>query len=335
MSKRPKTDEIAAAIIAAGATAEQGAEGAAAIASLLAQSPDANAFLTEFNNAIEQRWNDTHSSATIYDRFKNTTNAPTLQAVVYERIAPIDFDFNTDIDNLNNDEQTETRKIPKIHSILKTLNLKQRFKTSSSALELSKMAVGQDVTVNNIVENMGASYADDRTERFISLVDGIEGNKTKDEINAMADLANVSLFIQTLRYYGFKFKEKRTDIYNNFTLPNDATAKSDTKMRAEDKPVCFIDPQKLYKIEGDYYSTLYQLKEALPEVDFVEIDGLSKKKFAILCDPRVVEWSQFYFEINTEQMRGRPSGEFNHYLFSEEKMGSYNCFNRVIFKTAE
>ncbi|NMA75588.1 MAG: hypothetical protein GX963_15870, partial [Bacteroidales bacterium] len=274
------------------------------------------------------------SNATIYDRFKKKANKATLQAVVYEKIAPVNFDFTTDITTLDADEQTETRKIPKIHSILKSLNIQSRFKTTSSQIEIRKIEGGQAIAVENIVQNLGASYADDRTDKFVTLVNGIESNKTADNINAMADLTDVSKFIQDLRYYTFKFKEKRTDAYNAFTLPDDATAKSDTKMLPNDRPVCFISPQKLYKIEGDYYATLVRLKEALPDVDFVEIDGLEDNKFAILCDPRVIEWADFDHEIRTEQVRGRETGEFNHYLFAKDIMGSYNCFNRVVFKTA-
>ena len=334
MSKRPKAEEIVEAVVASGATAEQGADSAQSIVSLMAQNADANDFLTEFNNAIEQRYNDVHSNATIYDRFKKTTNAPTLQAVAYQKVAPVDFSFKTDISDLAADEQTETRKIPQVHSILKSLNIQSRFKTTSSQIELDKIQAEQSISVSNITENLGASYADDRTEEFIKLVDGIESAKSGDKTNTMTDLANVSQFIQDIRYHSFKFKEKRTDSYNAFALPNDLTAKSDTKMLASDKPVCFIDPKKLYKIEGDYYSTLVQLKEALPEVDFVEVDGLTGNKFAIIIDPRVVEWAVFNHEIRTEQIRGRETGEFNHYLFSKEIMGSYNCFNRVIYKTA-
>ena len=332
--KKPTEAQIVTAIVAAGATGPQAAESAAAITSLMATNPDSNDFLTEFNNAIEQRYNDIHSNATIYDRFKKSANKATLQAVIYEKIAPVNFNFTTDIATLAADEQTETRKIPAIHSILKSLNIQNRFKTTSSQLEIKKIEDGQAISVDNIVQNLGASYADDRTDKFVTLVNGIESNKTADNINAMADLTAVSKFIQDLRYYMFKFKEKRTDVYNAFVLPDDATAKSDTKMRPEDKPICFISPEKLYKIEGDYYSTLVQLKEALPDVEFVEIDGLTGNVFAKICDPRVIEWSDFDHELRTEQIRGRETGEFNHYLFAKDVMGSYNCFNRVVFKTA-
>lgn len=331
--KKPTDTQIAAAVVAAGATALQAAESAAAITSLMATNPDGNDFLTEFNNAIEQRYNDIHSNATIYDRFKKSANKATLQAVVYEKIAPVNFNFTTDIATLAADEQTETRKIPAIHSILKSLNIQNRFKTTSSQIEIKKIEDGQAISVDNIVQNLGASYADDRTDKFVTLVNGIESNKTADNINAMADITAVSTFIQDLRYYSFKFKEKRTDVYNAFTLPDDITAKSDTKMRPEDKPICFISPKKLYKIEGDYYATLVQLKEALPDVDFVEVDGLTGNVFAKICDPRVIEWSDFDHELRTEQIRGRETGEFNHYLFAKDIMGSYNCFNRVVFKT--
>lgn len=332
--KRPTAEQIAAAVVAAGATAPQGADSAIAITALMAQSPDANDYLSEFNNAIEQRYNDAHSNATIYDRFKSTANAATLQAVVYEKIAPVDFSFATDIAELDADEGTENRKIPKVHSILKSLNIQQRFKTSSSQIEIDKIQAGQAVSVENVVQNLGASYSDERTDKFIALVNAIESNKTADVTNAMTTLANVSKFIQDVKYYTFKFKEKRTDAYNAFTLAGDETAKSDTKMLAEVKPICFIAPQKLYQIEGDYYATLFQLKEALPDVDFVEIDGLTGNRFAILCDPRVVEWSDFDYEIRSEQIRGRESGELNHYLFAKDIMGSYSCFNRQAFKTA-
>ena len=334
MAKRPSAEDIVTAVVATGATPEQGAESAAAITTLLAQSADANTFLSEFNNAIEQKYNDTHGNATIYDRFKTKTNKATMQAVAYEKIAPVNFEFATDISGLATDEGAETRKIPKVHSILKSLNVQNRFKTTSSRIELSKIADGEAISINNVTENLGASYADDRTDKFITLVNGIDSNKTADEINAMADLPDVSDFIQKLKYYTFKFKEKRTDAYNAFALENDLTAKSDTKMLPSQKPICFIDVQKLYKIEGDYYSTLYKLEEALPDVEFIEIDGLTGNRFAILCDPRVIEWSEFDHEIRTEQIRGRETGEYNHYLFAKDIMGSYNCFNRQVFITA-
>lgn len=334
MGKKPSVEKIVEIIVGSGASAEQGAESASAINEILLTSADGNDFLTEFNNAIEQRYNDVHSNATIYDDFKKTAGKSTLQAVVYEKIAPVTFSFATDITDLDADEQTETRKVPKVHSILKSLNLQQRFKTTSSKIEMDKIAAEQSISVNNIVENLGASYADERTDKFIGLVNGIESNKTKDEINAMSDLADVSKFIQTLKFYDFKFKEKRTDVYNAFTLTDDITAKSDTKIQLNERTICFIDVQKLYKIEGDYYATLYRLKETIPNIDFVEIDGLTGNVFAKLCDKRCVEWSQYDYELRTEQIRGRETGEFNHYLFSKDIMGSYNCFNRVVFKTA-
>lgn len=333
-TKRPTPEQIVEEVVKTGATPEQGAASATAITTLLAQSPDANDYLTEFNNAIEQRWNDTHSNGTIYDRFKGSANAPTLQAVVYQRIAPVDFSFDTNIPDLAEDEHTETRKIPRIHSILKSLNMQQRFKTTSSKIEIDKIQAGQAVSVENVVQNLGASYSDDRTERFIDVVNGIDSNKTSDNINAMGTLADVSKFIQDIKYYTFKFKEKRTDAYNAFTLAEDSTAKSDTKMLADQRPICFIAPQKLYQIEGDYYATLFQLQQALPDVDFVEIDGMTGNRYAILCDPRVIEWADFNYELRSEQIRGRESGELNHYLFSKDIMGTYNCFNRVVFKTA-
>ncbi len=336
MAKRPTTAQITEVVVASGATAQQGADSAVLLTGLLQGSADSNDFLTEFNNAIEQRYNDVADNATIYDEFKKEANAPTLQVVVYEKIAPVDFNFSTDISDLNVSEHENTRKIPAVHSILKTVNTQQRFKTTSSALELSKIAGSQSISVENIVANLGSSYSDNRTEKFVAVIDGIESNKTADEINAMATLADVSGFIQKLKYLTFKFKEKRTDAYNSFALATDLTAKSDTKMRIGDTPVCFINPEKLYKIEGDYYATLYQLKEALPEINFVEVDGMTDENvFAKLCDPRVVEWSVLNHEIRSEQIMGRQSGEFNHYLFSEDIMGSYNCFNRVVFRTAK
>lgn len=333
MAKRPTKEQIVEEIIKTGATAEQGAAGAEAITVLMQSSPEANDYLTEFNNKIEQRWNDLHPNETIYDRFKNSTESPTLQAVVYQRIAPVDFSFKTDIDELATDEKTETRKIPKIHSVLKSLNVQKRFKTTSSKIEIDKIQAGQAVSVDNVVNDLGASYSDYYTEAFVKLVDEIDSPKKGDDVNAMENLQNVSNFIQAVKYYTFKFKEKRTDIYNAFRLENDVTAKSDTKMNKADKPICFIAPKKLYQIEGDYYATLFQLQQALPDVDFIEIDGMTGNKFAVLCDPRVVEWSAFQYEIRSEQIRGREAGELNHYLFSKDIMGSYNCFNRVIFKT--
>lgn len=334
MAKKPTEQEIAQAIVATGATGQQGADGAKAITAMLQTSPEGNDYLTEFNNAIKQKWNDTHANATIYDRFKTTADAPTLQAVVYEKVAPIDFDFNTDIDTLANDEKQQTRKIPQVHSILQSINLKQRFKTSTSRLELSKIAGGEAIGAESVVQNLGASYADDRTDKFISLVNSIESAKSGDIVNQMGDLANVSKFIQDVKYYTFKFKEKRTDIYNAYTKEGDNNAKSDTKLPDGTKPVVFIDPRKLYKIEGDYYATLYQLQEALPDVEFIEVDGLTGNRFAIMADERVVLWAIFNYEITSEQLQGRPSGELNHYLFSEEIMGTFNCFNRMVFKTA-
>lgn len=333
MAKRPTKEQIVEEIIKTGATAEQGAAGAEAITVLMQSSPEANDYLTEFNNKIEQRWNDLHPNETIYDRFKNSTESPTLQTVVYQRIAPVDFSFKTDIDELATDEKTETRKIPKIHSVLKSLNVQKRFKTTSSKIEIDKIQAGQAVSVDNVVNDLGASYSDYYTEAFVKLVDEIDSPKKGDDVNAMENLQNVSNFIQAVKYYTFKFKEKRTDIYNAFRLENDVTAKSDTKMNKADKPICFIAPKKLYQIEGDYYATLFQLQQALPDVDFIEIDGMTGNKFAVLCDPRVVEWSAFQYEIRSEQIRGREAGELNHYLFSKDIMGSYNCFNRVIFKT--
>lgn len=334
MPKKPTVEQITAAVVATGATAEQGAESAQAITAMLATSPDANEYLPEFNNAIQQLWNDTHAADTIYDSFKTVADAPTVQAVVYQKIAPVDFDFSTDIDELAADEGTETRKIPKIHSVLKSLNVQQRFKTTSSKLEIDKIQAGQAIAVADVVENLGASYADERVDKFIQVVDNIDSAKSGDVVNAMSSQTLVSQFIQEVKYYAFKFKEKRTDQYNAFAIAGDTTAKSDTKLRKDDRPVCFIDPKKLYQIEGDYYATLFQIQEALPDVDFVIVDGMTGNKFAILADPRVVLWSTFQYELRSEQIRGRESGELNHYLFAKDIMGSFTCFNRKIWRTA-
>lgn len=335
MAKRPTTAEIVAAITAAGAEAGEAATAAASIESMLAASPDANAFLSEFNNKIAQRWNDVHGDTTIYDRFRKDAEAPTLQAVAYRKIAPVSFDFGTDISTLGTDEQTETRKIPEIHSVLMSINVTQRFKTTTSEIEIGKIQDGQAISVDDIIANLSASYADARTGDFKTLVDTkIKSNKTGDEINAMASLENISAFIQKVKEYSFRFKELRTDKYNAYVDPNDSNAKADTKMYAEDRPVCFIDPAKLYAIEGDYYATLFQLEKAVPDVDFVPVADMTSNRFAVLCDPRVVEWSRYYFEIRAEQIRGRESGEMNVYLFSKEIMGAWDCFNRVVFKTA-
>lgn len=335
MAKRPTTAEIVAAITAAGAEAGEAATAAASIEGMLAASPDANAFLSEFNNKIAQRWNDVHGDTTIYDRFRKDAEAPTLQAVAYRKIAPVSFDFGTDISTLGTDEQTETRKIPEIHSVLMSINVTQRFKTTTSEIEIGKIQNGQTISVDDIIANLSASYADARTGDFKTLVDTkIKSNKTGDEINAMASLENISAFIQKVKEYSFRFKELRTDKYNAYVDPNDSNAKADTKMYAEDRPVCFIDPAKLYAIEGDYYATLFQLEKAVPDVDFVPVADMTSNRFAVLCDPRVVEWSRYYFEIRAEQIRGRESGEMNVYLFSKETMGAWDCFNRVVFKTA-
>lgn len=335
MAKRPTTAEIVAAITAAGAEAGEAATAAASIEGMLAASPDANAFLSEFNNKIAQRWNDVHGDTTIYDRFRKDAEAPTLQAVAYRKIAPVSFDFGTDISTLGTDEQTETRKIPEIHSVLMSINVTQRFKTTTSEIEIGKIQKGQTISVDDIIANLSASYADARTGDFKTLVDTkIKSNKTGDEINAMASLENISAFIQKVKEYSFRFKELRTDKYNAYVDPNDSNAKADTKMYAEDRPVCFIDPAKLYAIEGDYYATLFQLEKAVPDVDFVPVADMTSNRFAVLCDPRVVEWSRYYFEIRAEQIRGRESGEMNVYLFSKEAMGAWDCFNRVVFKTA-
>lgn len=333
-AQKPTDEEMTAAIIAAGATAEQAAASVASISAMLSNSPQGNDYLTEFNNAVIQRWNDVHGDRTIYDRFKRKQDAPTLQAVVYERIASVDFNYKTEISSLPTNEQCNTRKTPAIHSIFKSLNLQRRFKTTTSKHEIDKIQDGQAVSVNDVVANLASSYADERVEQFIALVDGIDSNKTKDEINTMATLADVSKFIQLVKYYTLKFKEKRTDKYNAFKIQGDATAKADTKMYPDDKPIVFIDAQRMYQIEGDYYSTLMQLKQALPDVEFVEIDGLTGNKFAVMVDPRVVEWGVYMYELRAEQICGRPAGDLNHYLFTEETMGSWTCFNRVIFRTA-
>lgn len=335
MAKRPTNEQIVSAITTAGASPEEAAAAAASIDKMLGASPDANAYLSEFNNRIAQRWNDVHGAETIYDEFRKEASAPTLQAVAYEKIAPVNFDFATDISTLGTDEGTETRKIPKIHSILRSINVTQRFKTTTSAIEVGKIQDGQAISVDDIIANLSASYSDARTEEFKTLVDTkIVSNKTGDEVNAMASLENIANFVQKLKYYDFKFHEMRTDAYNAFKLDTDSTAKADTKMYINDKPVCFIDPQKLYAVEGDYYATLFRLEEAIPNVRFKQVDGMTGNKFAILCDPRVVEWSRYYFEIRGEQIRGRESGEMNVYLFAKEIMGAWDCFNRVIFKTA-
>ena len=335
MAKRPTTTEIVAAITAAGAEAEEAAEAAASIDEMLAPSPDANAFLSEFNNKIAQRWNDVHGDRTIYDRFRKDADAPTLQAVAYRKISPVAFDFGTDISTLGADEQTEARKIPEIHSVLMSINVTQRFKTTTSEIEIGKIQSGQAISTDDIIANLSASYADARTADFKTLVDTkIKSNKTKDEINAMASQDDIADFIQKIKEYTFRFKEMRTDIYNAYVDPNNAAAKADTKMYPDTRPVCFIDPAKLYAIEGDYYATLFQLGQAVPDVDFIPVADMTQNRFAVLCDPRVIEWSRYYFEIRAEQIRGRESGEMNVYLFTKEIMGAWDVFNRVVFKTA-
>lgn len=335
MAKRPTTAEIVAAITAAGAEPTKAAEAAESIDEMLSPSPDANAFLSEFNNKIAQRWNDVHGDTTIYDRFRKDADAPTLQAVAYRKISPVAFDFGTDISTLGADEQTEARKIPEIHSVLMSINVTQRFKTTTSEIEIGKIQSGQAISTDDIIANLSASYADARTDDFKTLVDTkIKSNKTKDEINAMASQDNIADFIQKVKEYTFRFKEKRTDIYNAYADPNNSNAKADTKMYPDDRPVCFIDPAKLYAIEGDYYATLFQLGQAVPDVDFIPVADMTQNRFAVLCDPRVVEWSRYYFEIRAEQIRGRESGEMNVYLFTKEIMGAWDVFNRVVFKTA-
>lgn len=292
-----------------------------------------NAYLKAFNDAISLKYDDTHSRKTIYDMFKTSSKFPTLSAVVYEKIAPIDFKFSTAMSSLPADEQPGARKVPAIHAVLNTLNMEQRFKTFSSKLELDKIENGQAIGVESVVANLGASYSDDRTDRFKTMVGLIDSAKSGDEVNAMTTLADVSKFIQRIKYFDFKFKERRTDLYNAYVDPSDSTAKSDTKMLQGVKPICLIDPQKLFKIEGDYYATLFQLQEALPNVSFVEVDNLPSNRFAILIDPRVILWSEFYNELRSEQQPGRPTGDLDHYLFAQDNMGSFNCFNRMVFKT--
>lgn len=328
MAQKPTAEEIAAAVVASGATAEQGAASATAISAMLETNPQGNDFLKEFNNKIQQVWNDTHSNATIYDRFKKKADAPTVQAVVYQKVAPVNFNFNTEISTLAEDEQCQARKIPAIHSVLRNINIEKRFKTTTSELEIRKIADGQSVSSDDIIANLSASYADDRTDGFIALVDSIAANKAGDLVNAMSTLAEVSQFIQDVKYIAFKFKEKRTSDYNAFAIAGDSTAAADTKMYPDQRPVMFIDPKKLFKIEGDYYATLVQIKEALPDVDFVEVDGFTNNKFAVMVDPRVIAWFWYRYEVRPEQICGRPAGEMNVYLFCEEIMAEFTCFNR-------
>ena len=94
-------------------------------------------------------------------------------------------------------------------------------------------------------------------------------------------------------------------------------------------------PERLFKIEGDYYATLVQLKEALPGVRFVIVDDMPGYQFAKLIDPRVILWSEFYNELRSEQIPGATSGTLQHYLFAYDNMGTFNCFNRMVFVTAE
>lgn len=331
--KRPTVDQIVNASVTAGATPEISAQIATVITEMMAQSPDANSYLPEFNNAIERRWIDLHSDATIYDRFKHSASKPTLQSVVFEKVAPVDFNYGTDISKLPKDEQTETRKVPPIHSILKSINVEQRYKTTSSQIELDKIEDEQSISVDQVVATLGMDYADEHTDKFIALVNGITSARIGDIINPMDSLENVSTFIQDIKYYQDKFKEKRSPDFNSWTLPQNPNARSWTKMNPEDRPIAFIDPKKLNQIEGDYYATLIQLAEALPDVDFVKVDGMTDNVYCIMCDPRVVEWAEFYREIRSEQIRGRESGELNHYLFAKEIMGSYDCFNRMKFRT--
>lgn len=346
----PSNEQIVSTVVDAGATAEQAAAASAGITELnndgaasaamtltamLGSSPNSNDYLTEFNNAIVQRWNDVHSDETIYDRFKKTAEAPTVQAVAYEKLAPVDFSWGTEISDLPTDEHCFTRKPPAIHSLLKTINVSQRYKVTTSKIEIDKIQDGQSVSVNDIVANLGTSYADDRVDAFVKLVNGIENAKSGHVVNAMTTKEEISEFLQTLKMYAFKFREKRTDQYNAYVNPNDPRAKADTRLDLRFRPICLINPTILYAIEGDYYATLFNMQKAVPEVDFVLVDGMTDNKFAILIDPRVIEWSVYYYALRSEQICGRPAGDLNHYLFCQEIMGSWSCFNRMIFYTAE
>lgn len=346
----PTNEDLVTAVVTAGATAEQAAaastsitelnnDGAASAATaltvMLGTSPNGNDYLTEFNNAIVQRWNDVHSDETIYDRFKKTAEAPTLQAVAYEKLAPIDFTYETETSDLSTDEKCFTRKTPAVHSLLKSINVSQRYKVTTSKLEIDKIQDGQSVSVNDVVANLGTSYADDRVDAFVSLVNGIEDAKSGHVVNAMTTQAEIAEFLQTLKMYAFKFREKRTDKYNAYVNPTDPKAKADTRLDLQFRPICLINPATLYAIEGDYYATLFNMQRAVPEVDFVLVDGMTNNKFAILIDPRVIEWSVYYYALRSEQICGRPAGDLNHYLFCQEIMGSWSCFNRMIFYTAE
>lgn len=308
---------------------------AAELTAMLSTAPNGNDYLTEFNNAIVQRWNDVHSDETIYDRFKKTAEAPTLQAVAYEKLAPVDFSWGTETSDLPVDEKCFTRKPPAIHSLLKSINISQRYKVTTSKIEIDKIQDGQSVSVNDVVANLGTSYADDRVDAFVKLVNGIEDAKSGHVVNAMTTKEEISEFLQTLKMYAFKFREKRTDQYNAYVNPNDPKAKADTRLDLRFRPICLINPTVLYAIEGDYYATLFNMQKAVPEVDFVLVDGLTDNKFAILIDPRVIEWSVYYYALRSEQICGRPAGDLNHYLFCQEIMGSWSCFNRMIFYTAE
>lgn len=334
MAQKPTIEEIAAAVIASGATPEQGAQSAQTISKYLETNPQGNDFLSEFNNKIQQVYNDTHSDVTIYDRFKKSAEAPTVQAVVYETIAPIDFNYNTDSANLPDDEKCNARKVPKIHSVLRSINIEQRFSTFASKYELDKIQDNQSVSVDDIVANLGASYADIRTEDFEKLVNSILPAKAGDVVNAMTTTQDLSMFIQQIRVYSRLFKKKRTDQYNAFTIATDPTAKADTKMYPDQKPVVFIEPAKLYQIDGDYYATLYQLMVALPDVDFVEVDGLTDNKFAIMIDPRVIAWFMYDKSFKPEDICGRRSEEKRYLMFTDEILAEFTCFNRMRFITA-
>lgn len=346
----PTNEQLVKAAVDAGATAEQAAaaatsitelnnDGAASaattITNMLGTSPNSNDYLTEFNNAIVQRWNDVHSDETIYDRFKKTAEAPTLQAVAYEKLAPVDFSWKTEVSDLQTDEKCFTRKPPAIHSLLKSINVSQRYKVTTSKIEIDKIQDGQSVSVNDVVANLGTSYADDRVDAFVKLVNEIENAKSGYVVNAMTTQAEIAEFLQTLKMYAFKFREKRTDKYNAYADPQNPEAKADTRLDLRFRPICLINPATLYAIEGDYYATLFNMQRAVPEVDFVLVDGMSNNKFAILIDPRVIEWSVYYYALRSEQICGRPAGDLNHYLFCQEIMGSWSCFNRMIFYTAE
>lgn len=340
-TKKPTTQQITDAVVTAGGTPEVAAAAAIAITESVANSaPDSNDYLTEFNNKIETEWVDRHSNATRYDEFKKETSSPTLQSVVFETISPIDFNWGTQVEDLTTPERVHDKKKPEVHRVLKSLNIQQRWKVTSSQNEIRKIANGEAIAVSDIVNQLGESYADARNDDFENLINSIEsvpaGKAGADVINPMASLQDISNFIQDVKSKLFAFKGKRTDQYNTFTDPNNPAAKADTKLQNGTKAKLFINAPTLYKIGVDYYATLFQLKEALinDEVDIVEVSGLTDNKFAILADPRVVSWNVFLHEITSDQIPECPRGDQNHCLFSEEIMGTYNCFNRVVYRTA-